>query len=222
MGKYLFVQLVALNVPQYATSCIIGDIGVSTCFFGCTLAAMSLPHALLTALTEKPYSGSDLALRFDRSIGYFWYATHQQIYRELARLEAEGMIESLPEQSSRGRKRAYRILPPGRKELKKWTVETHSPSPLRDEVMVRLWAEAAIGPTRLDQILARRLMEHQAKLETFLAFEARDFSSPPVEREAALRHVVLQAGIEHERYWIEMLNRALSALKLPKSEQRGS
>ena len=56
---------------------------------------MSLPHALLTALTEHPGSGSDLAGRFDRSIGYFWQATHQQIYRELARLEAAGWIEGL-------------------------------------------------------------------------------------------------------------------------------
>jgi len=48
---------------------------------------MSLPHALLTALVERPGSGSELAGRFDRSIAYFWQATHQQIYRELARLE---------------------------------------------------------------------------------------------------------------------------------------
>ena len=84
---------------------------------------MSLPHALLTALIERPSSGSDLAARFDRSIGYFWNATHQQIYRELARLETAGLIESLPEQSGRGRKRAYRILEPGRAELERWVSE---------------------------------------------------------------------------------------------------
>ena len=50
---------------------------------------MSLPHALLTSLAERPGSGSELAGRFDRSIGYFWQATHQQIYRELARLDVE-------------------------------------------------------------------------------------------------------------------------------------
>ena len=51
---------------------------------------MSLPHAILTALLEKPSSGLELTRRFDRSIGYFWSATHQQIYRELGKLEAEG------------------------------------------------------------------------------------------------------------------------------------
>ncbi|MER7163689.1 PadR family transcriptional regulator, partial [Streptomyces lydicus] len=47
---------------------------------------MSLPHAILTALLEKPSSGLELTRRFDRSIGYFWSATHQQIYRELGKL----------------------------------------------------------------------------------------------------------------------------------------
>ncbi|MFZ4189794.1 PadR family transcriptional regulator, partial [Streptomyces pseudogriseolus] len=51
---------------------------------------MSLPHAILTALLEKPSSGLELTRRFDRSIGYFWSATHQQIYRELGRLEGGG------------------------------------------------------------------------------------------------------------------------------------
>ncbi|MGW4568360.1 PadR family transcriptional regulator, partial [Streptomyces sp. NPDC004561] len=50
---------------------------------------MSLPHAILTALLEKPSSGLELTRRFDKSIGYFWSATHQQIYRELGRLEGE-------------------------------------------------------------------------------------------------------------------------------------
>src|SRR5256885_9851741 len=72
------------------------------------LLPMSLPHALLTALVEHPCSGSELAERFDRSIGYFWNATHQQIYRELARLEEAQWIEALPAESGRGRKRQYR------------------------------------------------------------------------------------------------------------------
>src|SRR5450830_1600944 len=50
---------------------------------------MSLQHALLTSLVEKPCSGYELARRFDKSIGYFWHATHQQIYRELARMDEQ-------------------------------------------------------------------------------------------------------------------------------------
>ena len=90
---------------------------------------MSLPHALITALVEQASCGSDLASRFDRSIGYFWHATHQQIYRELGRLEAAGWVESLPPESGRGRKKVYRVLPAGRAELQRWVAEAQDPQP---------------------------------------------------------------------------------------------
>lgn len=176
---------------------------------------MSLPHALLTSLVERPCSGSELAARFDKSIGYFWQATHQQIYRELARLEEGGLIESLPEESTRGRKRAYRILPAGRKELKRWVAQGDEPTPLRDELMVRLRAEAVIGPTGLDREIRRRQAQHEEKLALYRQIEVRDFPEPPADREAALQHLVLQAGIRFERHWVEFLAEALAILERP-------
>jgi len=177
---------------------------------------MSLPHALLTALVERPSAGSDLAARFDRSIGFFWHATHQQIYRELARLEADGLIESLPEEPTRGRRRAYRILPAGKKELKRWIGEGGgAPSPLRDDLMVRLWAEAAVGPTGMGETLARRQAAHQEQLAQYRQFEARDYPAPPESREAALHLLVLQAGIRYESFWIDFLAQARKVLAQP-------
>ena len=177
---------------------------------------MSLPHALLTALAERTNSGSELAARFDKSIGYFWQATHQQIYRELARLEEAGFIESLPEESTRGRKRAYRLLPSGRKELKRWIVQPHEPAGMRDELMVRLRAEAAIGPTGLDKQIRHRLALHEEKLALYRQIEARDFPADRSQpRESALQHLVLKAGIRFEENWIEFLNEALAVLARP-------
>ena len=68
---------------------------------------MSLSHALLNALLEYPGSGLELARRFDRSVGFFWPATHQQIYRELGRLEEAGLVKSTAQDGSRGRKKTY-------------------------------------------------------------------------------------------------------------------
>ncbi|MFF1793773.1 PadR family transcriptional regulator, partial [Kitasatospora sp. NPDC058263] len=55
---------------------------------------MALEHAILVSLLEQPGSGYELARRFDRSIGRFWTATHQQIYRVLRRMEADGWISA--------------------------------------------------------------------------------------------------------------------------------
>ena len=55
---------------------------------------MALAEAILVCLTERPMSGYDLAKNFDASIGYFWRASHQQIYRELGRLREKGLVNS--------------------------------------------------------------------------------------------------------------------------------
>lgn len=174
---------------------------------------MSLPHALLTALIERPCSGSELAGRFDRSIGYFWQATHQQIYRELARLEAAGWIEGTPVDGARGRKRRYQILPAGRDELTRWTAERQEPLPIRDEMMVRLRAEALIGPTALPDNLAELAAHHRDRLQTYQAIERRDFTPSPTDRAQQLRHLVLKAGIEYERHRAMFCEQAIALLK---------
>ncbi len=183
---------------------------------------MSLPHALLTALLERPASGSDLASRFDRSIGHFWHASHQQIYRELARLEEAGWIESLPEEPTRGRKRAYRILPAGREALRDWLRLPEEPTVLRDALLVRLRAEAIVGPTGLEDEIRRHLALHRDKLAQYREIEARDFpGGAPTERGAALQHVVLRGGIRYENQWVELLTDALEVLARPVPESAG-
>lgn len=178
---------------------------------------MSLPHALLTALVERPCSGAELARRFDRSIGYFWQATHQQIYRELGRLEDAGWVKSLPVEDSRGRQRSYRVLPAGRRELRRWIAERDAPRAVRDELMVRLRAEAAIGPSGLDAEIHRRLELLLQRLTDYREIEARDFARGVDTREARLQHLVLKAGIRSVSLRIELAREALEILALPPS-----
>lgn len=179
---------------------------------------MSLPHALITALIEHPCSGSELASRFDRSIGYFWHATHQQIYRELGRLEKAGWIASLPQEKGRGRKRAYRVLPAGRKELKRWASEQQDPKPMREELMVRIRAEAAMGSTNIRREIERRIDLHRAKLGHYEMLEARDFPAQHSSRENDLRHLILTAGIMLETSWIEFCELTLKTLAKPRDD----
>jgi len=55
---------------------------------------MALKHAVLAALLEGEASGYELSKRFDVSVANFWPATPQQIYRELDRLESDGMLDA--------------------------------------------------------------------------------------------------------------------------------
>lgn len=183
---------------------------------------MSLPHAILTALLERPSSGLELARRFDRSIGYFWSATHQQIYRELGRLERSGCIRALAsDRPARGRKKEYEVLPAGREELTGWVSGREDPKPARDPLLLRMRAAAVVGTDGLPDELRRHLALHERQLADYADIEARDFSRRPATPGTTaepttgtteadrLRHLVLRAGMDLERMWVDWLTEAL-------------
>ncbi|MFC8678224.1 PadR family transcriptional regulator [Streptomyces griseorubiginosus] len=180
---------------------------------------MSLPHAILTALLERPSAGLDLTRRFDRSIGYFWSASHQQIYRELGKLEAEGYIRAIPEdRPSRGQKKSYEVLPAGRAELERWTAAAQDPKPHRDALLLRLRAAAVVGTDGLEADLRRHLELHRRQLAEYEQIQDRDFPPGKDSAQARLQHLVLRAGIELETFWTQWLTEALEELaELPDS-----
>lgn len=179
---------------------------------------MSLPHALLTSLVERPSTGAELARRFDRSISPFWQATHQQIYRELARLEAAGWVRSAPVEDAHGRERSYEVRAAGRRELRRWIGEHEDkPRAVRDELMVRLRAEAAVGPAGLDAEIRRRIEREEAVLARYLEYERRAFAGGVDTRERRLQHLVLKSGIRTVALRIEMAREALEILAMAPS-----
>jgi len=178
---------------------------------------MSLPHAVLTSLLEKTTSGYDLARRFDKSIGHFWHATHQQIYRELARMEAAGWLESfVPPDAGKTRKKHYRVLPAGRAELARWTAEPTAPMDLRDAFTVKLRADAVLDEVDLSPELARHLALHEAQLAHYQDIEAKSFPpGPPLGRAKTIQHMILKKGILYEQGEIAWGREMLALLQSP-------
>ena len=174
---------------------------------------MSLSHALLTALIERPGSGLELARRFDRSIGYFWPATHQQIYRELAKLEAAGFVQARLVSGARGGKKTYQVLPTGQAELERWVAANQPTMLIRDELLIRLRAAAVINATSLAEELEALATQHRQKLALYHQIEVRDFSTPSPSREQKLRHLVLKAGIDFENWRIILCEDAMALLR---------
>jgi len=174
---------------------------------------MSLAHALLTALLERPCSGSELAARFDRSIGFFWPATHQQIYRELGRLEEAGWVTSRPVADAPGRKREYEVLDGGRAELRRWVGTPREPKAIRDELLVKVRAAAVVGDAELLASVRLRLDRHRARLSVYEAIEARDFADGDPSREDRLRRLILNAGIDLEALWIRLCTEAIEIIE---------
>jgi len=126
---------------------------------------MSLRHAVLAALLEGEASGYQLAKRFDVSVANFWSATPQQLYRDLDRLEADGLVSArLVQQQRRPNKRVFTLTDAGREELRSFTEEPARPAALRDDLLVKLQAVDVGEPAALRQALAARLDQAHRKL----------------------------------------------------------
>jgi DNA-binding PadR family transcriptional regulator len=174
---------------------------------------MALEHALLVALSERPASGLELAKRFSRSIGFFWSATHQQIYRVLGRMDADGWV-SVTEVAQTGKpdKKVYAVSPAGRDALAAWLAEPTETPALRSELAVKLRG-ASFGDREavLDGVRAN-LADHATRLAHYEQLMKRDYPDP--DRLAGLeldQYLVLRGGIRLEQFWIDWLTEYLEA-----------
>lgn len=96
---------------------------------------------MLAALLEGDASGYELAKRFDAGVANFWSATPQQLYRELDRLEAEGLVTArVVEQQRRPNKRMFRITDAGLDGLRDFITAPTRPAAFREELLVKVQA----------------------------------------------------------------------------------
>ncbi|MDI3422509.1 PadR family transcriptional regulator [Streptomyces luteolus] len=181
---------------------------------------MAIEHAILVSLLERPGSGYELARRFERSIGYFWTATHQQIYRVLKRMENDGWVEALVvPQHGRPDKKQYSVADLGRAALTSWLHDPIEPETVRHDLAVKIRGAAFDDPSALIREVERHRQAHADRLAHYLAGEERDFgrrtdSGPygPDDAERELQHAVLRGGIAYERMMIAWLDDVLATL----------
>jgi DNA-binding PadR family transcriptional regulator len=177
---------------------------------------MALEHAILVSLLEQPGSGYELARRFERSIGRFWTATHQQIYRVLKRMETDGWVTAEEVgQGGRPDKRSYSVAETGRGVLTSWLRAPVQPEAVRHELAVKIRGAAfddADGRAALVGEVERYRVSHRATLERYLAGERRDFSGPETVQQR-LQHSVLRGGIAYERMVLDWLDDVLATLR---------
>lgn len=176
---------------------------------------MALEHALLVSLTERAGSGYELAQRFDKSIGYFWSATHQQIYRVLKRMEGSGWLdgETVP-QEGKPDKKVYSVNEAGRAELARWIAEPTDTGMPRNELGVKIRAAAYGDIDALCTEVSRHRDQHAQRLEVFRLLEKRDFPVPDQLSGTPLhQYLVLRAGIRVEAGFVEWCDEVLQALQ---------
>jgi DNA-binding PadR family transcriptional regulator len=176
---------------------------------------MSLAHAILVCLADEPMTGYELAKRFDSSVGFFWRANHQQIYRELGSLsEKNWVLGRTVAQATRPNKTIFSITTLGSDELLAWSRQDSELASLKEELMLKFYALDQVDLPAVLQQVRDRAVTHSTRLALYEKIFERNYRDPTkLDVAAHGRLLGLRAGMRFERTWIEWCAEAVASLE---------
>jgi len=125
-----------------------------------------LGEVILTVLAHRPMTGYEIARSFDQALSHFWHASHQQIYRELARLNKQGfVVYRSVAQSGKPDKKRYSLTIAGRAALRRWVVAVTDPPRPHYDLLVKLMAGLLVNKPGLDREITRVQTENSLYLK---------------------------------------------------------
>ncbi|WP_395103504.1 PadR family transcriptional regulator [Actinomadura sp. SCN-SB] len=183
---------------------------------------MSLKFAVLAALLEGEASGYELAKRFDAGVANFWSATPQQLYRELDRLDGEGLVTArVVEQERRPNKRMFSMTEAGRAALRTFLAAPTRPDAVRGELLVKVQAVDAGDEKDVDAVIAaieERMEWSRAKLARYDRLRARMLAGRDEDEyvrtvERVGPYLTLMRGRGHEQEHLRWSESVLTILR---------
>jgi DNA-binding PadR family transcriptional regulator len=131
---------------------------------------MSLRFALLALLSSQPLTGYDLAKQFSQSVAHVWHAPDSQIYPELKRMQADGLLEAVDVPwGPNGRKTEYHVTDSGLDAFRDWIDSPLEIRRQRDPAYLKAayleWADLGAARSQLRQH-ADYWSQHLELLET--------------------------------------------------------
>lgn len=176
---------------------------------------MSLPHVILTVLSTRDATGYDITKEFSASIGYFWKASHQQVYRELNKMAQNEQVTCVLEpQEGKPDRKVYSITDAGRRALGEWFEQPTAHPTVRDEFSAKLMA-CAVQPSVAYQVQLAELVEESRKLVShYKEIEAAYYATPStLDKQARLERLTLRRNLLIREAWIMWAEEVLLELE---------
>jgi DNA-binding PadR family transcriptional regulator len=171
---------------------------------------MSLRFAVLGALADEPRTGYALLKHFQQSLAFAWPASHSQIYPELARLLADGLIEQT-ERGPRGAK-TYAITDAGLEETRRWLRETDPDRRVRSDAALRTFFLWLLDPDEAAEQLERERNYWRGILDEFERIQTEPTGS---DRKARSFRIALEGGILTAQARLAWLDQAIAEVGSP-------
>ncbi|WP_345800802.1 PadR family transcriptional regulator [Microbacterium sp. AZCO] len=186
---------------------------------------MSLRYALLAILRVGPLSGYDLQKQFHQSVGHVWHAPDSQIYPELRKMEADGLVEAEEQtRGERGTRRLYHVTDAGNQAFLDWMATPLDYQRVRDPAHLRAAYLETATPEAARRFLEAHISEWEGELAQWEGEIARiDAVANPMlmrrlavtpqserERTIAYKRFAYEGLVERARGEIEWARRGLS------------
>jgi DNA-binding PadR family transcriptional regulator len=181
----------------------------------------SLGYAILALVAAKPQSGYDIARQMKSPYGFLWQAKHGQIYPELARLEAAGLVDFEEfDQTVRPPRKVYATTSAGRSALASWIGQEPQERPTNDELVIKAFALRRVPASVAARMLQAQIETHQSRLAALeqraAAVEARSGWRVGLDSTQFGNYAVLRRAIGAEREHIAWCSWLLGEV-LPKT-----
>ncbi len=167
---------------------------------------MSLRQVLLVYLESGgAAAGYDIVKGFQRTYGYLWNASYQQIYRDLGKLLSAGLVDcDTVANGRRPERKVYRINEKGRQEMQRWLATPVKLPHVNDAFLVKLAAVHLLDREALLRELREQQKGYRLALSDLQAnrqfFEALP---PDFLRKAFGIYLTLKRGIGLVEGWLE-------------------
>jgi DNA-binding PadR family transcriptional regulator len=170
-------------------------------------------NGLLALLARGPMYGYQLRSEFEASTGATWPLNIGQVYTTLARLERDGLVESVGEADAEGRV-TYRLTDAGREEVAQWfATPVARESRPRDELAIKIAMALTTPGVDVHRVVQTQRTGTLRSLQELTKLKARSDAVSDAAWLLVLESMIFQA--EAEVRWLDHCETRLGAAAAP-------
>jgi DNA-binding PadR family transcriptional regulator len=176
---------------------------------------MALRYALLGLLAKDDATGYELNQQFKETVIYFWTAHHTQIYRELLKMEEEGLTQSeTVQQNDYPDKKIYKITDKGFELLLEWMLNKPVQVPkLKDDLLLRVSMFHFIPSEKAIVFLEKSKEHHEMGLMMTKKWQEEHFAEGKYKENELGEFLTSEFGIRYMESWLSWCDWAIGVLK---------
>jgi PadR family transcriptional regulator, regulatory protein AphA len=178
---------------------------------------MSLEYAILGFLSYAPLTGYELKKAFDRSVRHFWPANQSQIYRTLAQLDEDGLVQKeVIERDERLDMKKYHITEAGRAALHRWLATPLPEQDSREPFLIQVFFGGQLADAELLRLLDSQLKVMEERLAVYEAVYQASQETPGKitdPRAVFLSLLTLEAGYVDTQSVAQWLRSAMGRIQ---------